>query len=101
MVDSEIFTVERTQVFGHRGARKYAPQNTLPAFKLAAEMGCDGIELDVHLTTDGALVIIHDDDVEGTTNGTGEVSEIIAVVNALCVAPSLSVTLSLIVYVPC
>lgn len=75
MLDSEIFAVERTQVFGHRGASGYAPQNTLPAFELAVEMGCDGIELDVHLTTDGHLVIIHDDDVSGTTDGSGEVSE--------------------------
>ena len=61
--------------FGHRGARKQAPENTLPAFKRAAELGADGVELDVQLSADGVPVIIHDSSVERTTNGRGMVAE--------------------------
>ncbi|MBZ0290289.1 MAG: glycerophosphodiester phosphodiesterase, partial [Anaerolineae bacterium] len=50
----------RTLVFGHRGASGYAPMNTLPAFQLAAEQGADGVELDVHLSKDGQLIVLHD-----------------------------------------
>lgn len=60
-------------IFAHRGASGYAPENTLEAFRLAMEMGADGFELDVHLTRDGELVVIHDETVDRTTNGTGEV----------------------------
>jgi len=63
----------RPQIFAHRGARCMAPENTLPAFAAALEMGADGIELDVHLTADGRLVVIHDFNVEKTTDGRGEV----------------------------
>jgi len=45
----------------HRGARAYAPENTLPAFEKAARLGCTMIELDVHMTRDGELVVHHDD----------------------------------------
>jgi glycerophosphoryl diester phosphodiesterase len=45
---------------GHRGARRYAPENTLPAFDLALEHGCDGFEFDVRLTGDGRALICHD-----------------------------------------
>ena len=60
----------------HRGASHAAPPNTLAAFQLAAEMGADGIELDVHLSADGVPVIIHDFSVDGTTDGTGQVSSL-------------------------
>lgn len=49
--------------------------NTLPAFALAAEQGADGIELDVHLTRDGHVVVVHDFTVDATTNGSGRVTE--------------------------
>lgn len=62
-----------TQIFGHRGASCAAPENTLAAFEKAAEDGADGVELDVHLSSDGQLVVIHDDTVDRTTNGTGTV----------------------------
>ncbi|MBN1936710.1 MAG: glycerophosphodiester phosphodiesterase, partial [Anaerolineae bacterium] len=52
----------------------HAPQNTLAAFLLAAEMGADGVELDVHLSADGQVVVIHDDTVDATTDGSGRVS---------------------------
>lgn len=62
-------------VYGHRGAKAYAPMNTLPAFELAAELGAHGIELDVHRSRDGYPVVIHDFSVDATTNGRGRVSE--------------------------
>lgn len=67
--------MKQVKVFAHRGASHYAPENTLPAFALAAEQGADGIELDVHLTKDGELVVIHDEKLDRTTNGTGWVKD--------------------------
>ena len=60
--------------FAHRGARAYAPENTLLAFALAYDLGADGIECDVQRSRDGRLVIIHDDLVDRTTDGTGAVA---------------------------
>ena len=62
------------QVFAHRGARVAAPENTLLAFQTALDQCADGIELDVHCSKDGELVVIHDFDVEATTNGVGPVN---------------------------
>ena len=64
-----------TQIIAHRGASKFAPENTLAAFKLAEKMGADGIELDIHLTKDQIPVIIHDEDIKRTTNGRGFVQK--------------------------
>jgi glycerophosphoryl diester phosphodiesterase len=64
-----------TLVFGHRGASAYAPMNTLPAFELAASQGADGVELDVRLTQDGHLIVLHDATVDHVTNGTGAIAE--------------------------
>jgi glycerophosphoryl diester phosphodiesterase len=61
---------------GHRGARAYAPENTLASFKKALEIGVDAIELDVRKTRDNQLVVIHDADVKRTTDGEGLVSEL-------------------------
>ena len=70
--------------FGHRGARHDAPDNTLAGFELAAEYGADGVELDVHLTADGALVCIHNYTVDETTDGSGTVKEMtLAAIKAL------------------
>ena len=60
---------------GHRGASAAAPQNTLAAFRQAIEFGADGVELDVHLSKDGAVVVIHDFTLDKTTDGTGRVSQ--------------------------
>lgn len=65
-------------VFAHRGARCVAPENTLPAFQAALDMGVDGIELDVHLSQDGHLVVIHDFTVDKTSNGQGPVANFTA-----------------------
>lgn len=64
-----------TQVWGHRGASGYAPENTLDAFALALEQGADGIELDVQLTKDGEPVVIHDERVDRTGSGIGFVKD--------------------------
>lgn len=63
------------KVIAHRGASAHAPENTLAAFQLALDQGADGIELDVMLSKDGQLIVIHDDRVDRTTNGTGKVAE--------------------------
>lgn len=62
-------------IIGHRGANADAPENTLAAFHQAVEQGADGVELDVQLTADGKIVIIHDDDVARVSNGNGKVTE--------------------------
>src|SRR5918993_1187008 len=59
----------------HRGASALAPENTIEAFRLAVEAGAGGLELDVHMTRDGHIVVIHDATVDRTTSGTGAVSE--------------------------
>ena len=61
--------------FAHRGASARAPENTLEAFRLAAESGAGGLETDVHMTRDGRVVAIHDDTVDRTTDGSGLVRE--------------------------
>lgn len=59
------------KIFAHRGASAYAPENTLEAFELAAKMGADGVELDVHMTRDGELVVAHDEEIGRVANGLG------------------------------
>ncbi len=54
-------------ILGHRGAKGYAPENTFPSFQKALELGVDIIELDVHITRDGRIVVCHDDSLERTT----------------------------------
>jgi glycerophosphoryl diester phosphodiesterase len=60
----------------HRGASAYAPENTLAAFRLAAELGADGVELDAKLSRDGVVVVMHDVMVDRTTDGSGRVSDL-------------------------
>ena len=62
-------------IYAHRGASAIHPENTLRAFRHALALGVDGIELDVHATADGIPVVIHDRDVERTTDGAGYVDE--------------------------
>lgn len=63
----------RTRVIAHRGFSGAAPENTLSAFRKAIEVGADMFELDVLLSSDGHVVVIHDDTLERTTNGEGRV----------------------------
>lgn len=62
-------------IIAHRGASALAPENTLAAFQLAITHHADGIELDVHLSIDGEVVVIHDANLGRTTTGTGSVYE--------------------------
>lgn len=66
---------DQAAVVGHRGAAGLAPENTLPAFEAAVELGV-AFELDVTLSADGEVVVIHDDSVDRTTDGQGEVREL-------------------------
>ncbi|SHI21599.1 glycerophosphoryl diester phosphodiesterase [Sporobacter termitidis DSM 10068] len=61
-------------IIGHRGVPHLAPENTMASFKLALESGADGLETDVQMTKDGELVLIHDELLERTTDGTGLVA---------------------------
>jgi glycerophosphoryl diester phosphodiesterase len=65
-------------IYAHRGARAVAPENTLIAFQTALDLGADGIELDVQLSKDGTLVVLHDFSVERTTDGHGKISDLTA-----------------------
>jgi glycerophosphoryl diester phosphodiesterase len=71
-----IDLLPRPIIFGHRGANRYAPENTLSAFKIAYEQGAPAIELDVMLSSDEKLMVIHDSTVNRTTNGKGKVNEL-------------------------
>lgn len=64
-----------TKVYAHRGYSGRYPENTMLAFREAAKTGTDGIELDVQLTKDGQVVVIHDETIDRTTDGTGWVKD--------------------------
>lgn len=64
------------RIGGHRGDPESAPENTLAAFDAAIRLGVDYLETDVQRTADGVLVLLHDDDVDRTTNGTGRVANL-------------------------
>lgn len=68
--------MNKIMVAGHRGYKKNYPENTLVSFNKAIEAGVDMIEFDVHLTKDKKAVILHDDTVDRTTNGSGFVREL-------------------------
>ncbi|NNU75672.1 glycerophosphodiester phosphodiesterase [Clostridium estertheticum] len=61
--------------YAHRGASGYFPENTMLSFRKAIELGATGIETDIQMTSDGVLVLIHDENVDRTTNGTGLVKD--------------------------
>ncbi|WP_284140327.1 MULTISPECIES: glycerophosphodiester phosphodiesterase family protein [unclassified Virgibacillus] len=65
----------KTEIIAHRGASRIAPENTMPAFELAYDMGAEGIEVDVQLTKDNVPVLIHDENVKRTTNGRGFIKD--------------------------
>lgn len=67
--------MSKSLVIAHRGANKYAPQNTMHAFKKAYEIGCDGFETDVHITKDGKIVICHNYTIDETSTGKGKISD--------------------------
>ncbi|MDR1914113.1 MAG: glycerophosphodiester phosphodiesterase [Clostridiales bacterium] len=57
------------EIWAHRGACHFAPENTLESFKLAVDMGADGVELDIQLAKDGEIVVIHDETIDRASNG--------------------------------
>lgn len=63
-------------LIAHRGGARLRPEATLPAYEHAAALGADVLELDVHTTSDGEVVCLHDDNVDRTTDGTGAVHEL-------------------------
>lgn len=65
----------KTMIHAHRGASAYFPENTVEAFKAAIEQGADAIELDVHLSKDGYIVVAHDSRLERVSNGTGYIND--------------------------
>ncbi len=64
------------KVIAHRGYSGRYPENTMLAYKKAVEAGCDEIELDVQMTKDGVLVMLHDENVEYITNGKGYIKDL-------------------------
>jgi glycerophosphoryl diester phosphodiesterase len=66
-----FFRAKRPQVFAHRGGCALGPENTIAAFDLGVAAGADGLELDVHLSADGIVVVHHDRTLDRTTNGAG------------------------------
>jgi len=68
-------TLKLPKIIGHRGACGYAPENTIESIRTAAEIGAQWIELDVKLTRDNVPIIFHDDTLERTTNGFGNVAD--------------------------
>jgi glycerophosphoryl diester phosphodiesterase len=71
---NQFLAATKPIVIGHRGACAFAPENTLAAFRLAAEQGAHGIELDAKLSKDGQVVVIHDQTVKRTTGAEGKVA---------------------------
>ena len=69
-------TLKLPQIIGHRGACGYAPENTLESIHTAADMGVEWVELDVKLTKDQIPVIFHDETLDRTTNGSGNIADI-------------------------
>lgn len=63
------------KVWAHRGASGYMPENTMEAFELAVKQGAEGIELDVHTSRDGKLIVIHDESVDRVTEGKGMIRD--------------------------
>lgn len=71
--------MKKAKIWAHRGAsgwdKQYAPENTMPAFERAVQMGADGIETDVQLTKDGTLVLAHDETIDRVSDGSGWIKD--------------------------
>jgi glycerophosphoryl diester phosphodiesterase len=75
MLELEAAASGKVLVIGHRGAMGHAPENTIASFQKGYEMHADIIELDIHLSKDGELVVMHDGDVRRTTKGRGHIKD--------------------------
>jgi glycerophosphoryl diester phosphodiesterase len=71
-----VCTMGKILKIGHRGAKSTVAENTLASFQKAIDFGCDGIELDVHLSADGEIIVIHDETVHRTSNGKGFIKDL-------------------------
>jgi len=67
--------MKKVEIVGHRGASGYAPENTILSFQKAIDIGCDRAELDVRLSKDNEIIVIHDAEVDRISNGHGLISE--------------------------
>ncbi len=68
-----VINMEHMKICAHRGASAYAPENTMPAFELAARQKADSIEIDVHLTKDDIIVVSHDGSIDRCSDGHGDI----------------------------
>src|SRR4051812_14847736 len=73
MLTKSFFRATRPQVFAHRGGCSLGPENTIAAFDIGTAAGADGLELDVHLSADGVVVVHHDATLDRTTDASGPV----------------------------
>ena len=74
-VAAEKKRARRTKIWAHRGSSGFAPENTIPAFEVAKALDVDGIELDIQMTKDGEVVVIHDEQIDRTSDGKGWVKD--------------------------
>lgn len=75
MTVPSLMPLQAAEIIAHRGASGYAPENTLPAVRKAWEMNSDATEVDIYLTKDNRIAVIHDSKLDRTTNGTGRVAD--------------------------
>jgi glycerophosphoryl diester phosphodiesterase len=75
-LESDFFAAQRPRVIAHRGASSDYPENTIPAFRAATELGVPYIELDVHMTRDGEVVVSHDENLRRATGKDGEIADL-------------------------
>ncbi len=73
MLEKEAALTGKVLAIGHRGALGHAPENTIVSLEKGLELGCDLVEIDIHMTRDGELVVMHDADVSRTTDGHGHI----------------------------
>ena len=73
--DYPFFEQDEFMVIAHQGGEQLRPSNTMPAFEHAVELGVDVLEMDIHQTKDGVLILMHDDTVDRTTDGSGSIKE--------------------------
>jgi glycerophosphoryl diester phosphodiesterase len=75
MIEQDARNTGKILVFGHRGAMGHAPENTMVSFAKGLELGADMLELDIHLSRDDKLIVMHDGDVSRTTDGSGHIKD--------------------------
>jgi len=75
MISGMSRKISLPKVIGHRGAKAYAPENTIESIETAASLGVEWVELDVKLTKDGIPIIFHDEELDRTTSGTGLIAQ--------------------------